>query len=262
MAQIFSFMSAQTQPSPFYEVAWPGTGRAEPAPERGRPRGAPAPLRGCSSQSVPVHGAAWEAGARDQLQRQQQQPLLFHTSVFLALLCISVQELKLRSLAEVLSVVTALRAVVRHSLACSLSLSPFFFPFFSKFAARICFLPVDTWCSCQGKGPRVGSRVQNVVRALLRGSFLQILSVFFHSFSLLLSGLEQSKLMLQDEVLAHPSCPKGSKKLCWVTATQLLGTAKRGARASPTQRMPDGAQQMQCSPVLFFSKILASVPVV
>lgn len=35
MAQIFSFTSAQTQPSPFYEVAWPGAGWAEPAPEPG-----------------------------------------------------------------------------------------------------------------------------------------------------------------------------------------------------------------------------------
>lgn len=36
-----------------------------------------------------------KAGARNQLEKQQQQPLLFHTLVFLALLCISVQELKL-----------------------------------------------------------------------------------------------------------------------------------------------------------------------
>lgn len=69
-----------------------------------------------------MHLARWEARARAELKTQQQQPLLFHTLVFLALLCISVQELKLRSLAEVLSVVTALRAVVRHSL--SLLLAP------------------------------------------------------------------------------------------------------------------------------------------
>lgn len=52
--------------------------------------------------------------------------------------------------------------------------------------------------------------------------------------------------------LAPPACPKGSKKPCWVTATQLLGTAKRGARASPAQRVPDEARQVQCSLLLLF----------
>lgn len=97
--------------------------RTEPAQwlQWGHPR-APLPLPGVVFPSVAVHLARWEARARAELKTQQQQPLLFHTLVFLALLCISVQELKLRSLAEVLSVVTALRAVVRHSL--SLLLAP------------------------------------------------------------------------------------------------------------------------------------------
>lgn len=127
VAQILYFTSAQTHCSPLCWMAWVELALAGV----GDPHGASAPFQGCNSLSMAVHPAApgWP-GSRllPSAQRQrQQQPLLLHTSVFLALLCISVQELKLRSLAEALSVVTALRAVVRHSLAPSLLFSLFLF---------------------------------------------------------------------------------------------------------------------------------------
>lgn len=146
-----------------------GTARAEPARSWAVGQTPRVTLPLSRAAIPPLWPGTWllwagrEAGAHDQLERQQQQPLLFHTLVFLAPLCISVQELKLRSLAEVLSVVTALRAVVRHSLACSLPLPFFSFLFFLKFAAQICSLLMDPRCSCQDKGLEVGNRVQNVV---------------------------------------------------------------------------------------------------
>lgn len=144
LAQIFCSTSAQTQPFPRDGSA----GRNQPHGLAGDTPMCPCP--GSRSPCAGTQLAGWEAGACEQLQTQQQQPLLFHTSVFLALLCISVQELKLRSLAEVLSVVTALRAVVRHSLslspACSLPLS-FFLPFFfSSPLPKVCSLDLLLVC--------------------------------------------------------------------------------------------------------------------
>ena len=132
------FTSHQHKPSPALCRRWLGWARRGQSQPRSQVVGetpeVPLPLSGVAIPPLwPYIWLLWaggEAGAHDQLERQQQQPLLFHTSVFLAPLRISVQELKLRSLAEVLSVVTALRAVVRHSLACSLPLSFFLFPFF------------------------------------------------------------------------------------------------------------------------------------
>lgn len=141
------FTSHQHKPTPALSLRWLSRAlheQSQPCSRVvGETPGVPLPLSGVAIPPLwPCIWLLWagrEAGACDQLGRQQQQPLLFHTSVFLALLCISVQELKLRILAEVLSVVTALRAVVRHSLACSLPLSFFFLFlfrfFFLKFAA-------------------------------------------------------------------------------------------------------------------------------
>lgn len=157
LAQIFCSTSAQTQPFPS-----DGSDRhIQPHGRAGDTPGCPYPCPGLRSPLL-GHAAGREAGSCSQLQAQQQQPLLFHTSVFLALLCISVQELKLRSLAEVLSVVTALRAVVRHSLSLSLarSLSPFCLFFFFLFPPPQSLQLGSTprvWirCSCQDKGPKV-----------------------------------------------------------------------------------------------------------
>lgn len=133
------FTSHQHKPNPDLSPGWLSRAvheQSQPCSRVvGETPGVPLPLSGVAVPPlwpcIWLLWAAQEAGACDQLGRQQQQPLLFHMSVFLALLCISVQELKLRILAEVLSVVTALRAVVRHSLACLLPLSLFLiFPFF------------------------------------------------------------------------------------------------------------------------------------
>lgn len=160
------FAPHQHKPNPFHQMA--RTGTSSPTAVLGTPPGAPTPAQGCVPPLL-GHAAGREAGSCSQLQAQQQQPLLFHTSVFLALLCISVQELKLRSLAEVLSVVTALRAVVRHSLSLSRLLVPsllfvsfFFFslPPSPKFAAWIRSPCVDTLqlSRQRTKGGRSGSK--------------------------------------------------------------------------------------------------------
>lgn len=160
----FCSTSAQTQP-------FPSDGSDRHIQPHGRAGDTPRCPYPCMGLRSPLlgHAAGREAGSCSQLQAQQQQPLLFHTSVFLALLCISVQELKLRSLAEVLSVVTALRAVVRHSLSLSLAcsfplsfLSLFFFslPPSPKFAAWIHSPCVDTLqlSRQRTKGGRSGSK--------------------------------------------------------------------------------------------------------
>lgn len=73
----------------------------------------------------------------------------------------------------------------------------------------------------------------------MRGSSLEVLSVFFHSSLLPMSGLKHSELMLQDEVLAHSDCPdpKGLQKAVLIDSHTATGSRNWGA-GGRGQHMP------------------------